>query len=107
MTLSGQTTRPQRKTSSVFIKTAWLERSGSTISRRVVILVRMLNKVVQRPLLVTRKATVPSAVMRSRQQKQSKGTGLYKHRGCGSCDIELLSHDLVTFRDEMENDHYS
>ena len=39
---------------------------------------RMLNKVVQRPLLVTRKATAPSVVMRSRQEKRSKGTGLYK-----------------------------
>ena len=39
---------------------------------------RMLNKVVQRPLLVTRKATAPSAVMRSRQEKRSKGMGLYK-----------------------------
>ena len=38
----------------------------------------MLNKVVQRPLLVTRKATAPSAVMRSRQEKRSKETGLYK-----------------------------
>ena len=42
---------------------------------------RMLNKVVQRPLLVTRKATAPSAVMRSRQEKRSKGTGLYKRGG--------------------------
>ena len=41
----------------------------------------MLNKVVQRPLLVTRKATAPSAVMRSQQQKRSKGTGLYKPGG--------------------------
>ena len=39
---------------------------------------RMLNEVVPRPLLVTRKATVPSVVMRSRQEKRSKGTGLYK-----------------------------
>ena len=39
---------------------------------------RMLNKVVQRRLLVTRKATAPSVVMRSRQEKRSKGTGLYK-----------------------------
>ena len=45
------------------------------------ILVRMLNKVVQRPLLVTRKATAPSAVMRSRQEKRSKGIGLYKWVG--------------------------
>ena len=29
----------------------------------------MLNKVVQRPLLVIRKATAPSAVMRSRDQR--------------------------------------
>ena len=64
---------------------------------------RMLNKVVQRPLLV---ATAPSVVMRSRQEKRSKGTGLYK-RGRGSCDMEFLSHNLVTFRDEMENDHHS
>ena len=42
---------------------------------------RMLNKVVQRSLLVTRKATAPSAVMRSRQEKRSKGTGLYKWGG--------------------------
>ena len=39
---------------------------------------RMLNKVVLRPLLVTRKATAPSAVMRSQQEKRSKGMGLYK-----------------------------
>ena len=70
------------------------------------ILVRMLNKVAQRPLLVTKKSTAPSAVMRSRQEKRSKGTGLYNWVR-GSCDMELLSHDLVTFRDEMENDHYS
>ena len=70
------------------------------------ILVRMLNKVVERPLLVTRKATAPSAVMRSRQEKRSKGTGLY-NRGRGSCDMELLSHALITFREEMENDNYS
>ena len=38
----------------------------------------MLNKVVQRPLQVTRKAKTPSAVMRSRQEKRSKGTGLHK-----------------------------
>ena len=68
--------------------------------------VRMLNKVVQGPLLVTRKATAPSAVMRSRQEKRSKGTGLYK-RGRSPCDMELLSHDVATFSDEMENDHYS
>ena len=48
------------------------------MSRRVVILVRMLSKVVQRSLLVTRKSTAPSAVMRSRQEKRSKRTGLYK-----------------------------
>ena len=59
----------------------------------------MLNKVVQRPLLVIRKATAPSAVMRSRQEKRSK------ERGRGSCDMKLLAHNLVTFRDEMENDH--
>ena len=47
------------------------------------ILVRMLNKVVQRSLLVTWKSTAPSAVMRSRQEKQSKGTGLYKRGGGG------------------------
>ena len=67
---------------------------------------RMLNKVIQRPLLVTRKPTAPTAVMRNRQEKRSKWTGLYK-RGRGSCDMELLSHDLVTIRDEMENDHHS
>ena len=33
----------------------------------------MLNKVVQRPVLVTGKATAPSVVMRSRQEKRSKG----------------------------------
>ena len=66
-------------------------------------------KVIQRPLLVTRKATAPSAVMRCRQEKRSKRTGLYKRggRGRGSCDMELLSHDFVTIRDEMENDQYS
>ena len=31
---------------------------------------RMLNKVVQRPLLVTRKAKAPSAVIRSRQENR-------------------------------------
>ena len=66
----------------------------------------MLNKVDQRPLLITRKATAPSTVMRSRQEKRSKGTGLY-NRGRGSCDMELLSHALITFRDKMENEHYS
>ena len=55
---------------------------------------RMLNKVVQRPLIVTRKATAPSGVV-------------CIDGGRGSCDMELLSHDLVTFRDEMENDHHS
>ena len=70
------------------------------------ILVRMLNKVVQRSLLVTRKSTAPSAVMRSRQEKRSKGT-VCINGGRGSCDMELLSHDFVTFRDEMENDQYS
>ena len=55
-----------------------ITQSGCTISRRVVISVRMLHKVVQRPLLVTRKDTAPSAVMRSREEKRSKGTGLYK-----------------------------
>ena len=69
LTLSDQTTRQQRKKSRAFIKMD-LERSGGTISRRVVILVRMLNKVVQRPLLVTRKATAPSAIMRSPQEKR-------------------------------------
>ena len=43
---------------------------------------RMLNKVVQRPLLVTRKATAPSVVIRSRQEKRSKGTGLNKRAAC-------------------------
>ena len=52
---------------------------------------RMLNKVAQRPLLVIRKATVPSAVMRSRQEKRSKGAGLYKW-GRGSCDMESVLH---------------
>ena len=71
-------------------------RSGGTISRRVVILVRMLNKVVQRPLLVIRKAIAPSAVvMRSRQEKRSNGTGLYKR-------VAWFMLYLVTFRDEME-----
>ena len=60
---------------------------------------KMLNKVVQRPLVVTRKAKVPSAVMRSRQEMRSNGTGLYKRGGGGgggrgSCDMELLWHDV-------------
>ena len=67
----------------------------------------MLNKVAQRPLLVTRKATAPSAVMRSRQEKRSKGTGWHKRGGHGSHRMELLSQDPVTVRDEMVNDHYN
>ena len=66
------------------------------------ILVRMLNKVVQRPLLVTRKATAPSAVMRSRQEKRSKGTCRFVYSGGV---VHAISHALITFRDKMENDH--